>query len=153
MNFLFYDIIDRRQSRANTRRKRPRSGVVLVIIVVFIVVSLALFGLWTRSIVRERDRQSLRQFRVQAERLAEAGIQRASALRTANAAYSEETWSVPAEDLDNVHAAQVRIHVAANQDGNATRYEVTAEYPLGAVRHAQRTKRIERPNPVSAKTS
>jgi Tfp pilus assembly protein PilV len=138
---------------ARARRGKLRSGVVLVTIIVLIVVSLALFGLWTKSIVREHDRQSLQQFRVQAERLAEAGIERARARRSADGTYSEETWSVPAAALDNLHAGQVRIHVTANKDGMATRYEATAEFPVGTIRHAQRTKNIELPNPRPTKTS
>src|SRR3954469_10718316 len=119
MQFATYDNIDAGLPAARADRKNPRSGVVLVTIIVLIVVSLALFALWTKSIVREHDRQSLQQFRVQAERLAEAGIERARALRTTNATYSAETWSVPAAELDNMHAGQVRIHVTPNQDGSA----------------------------------
>src|SRR3954469_16820927 len=122
MRCLIHDQVEHGRMAARARRGKLRSGVVLVTIIVLIVVSLALFGLWTKSIVREHDRLSLQQFRVQAERLAEAGIERARARRSADAAYSEETWSVPAAELDNVHAGQVRIHVTPIQDGSVTRY-------------------------------
>jgi hypothetical protein len=131
----------------------PRNGVVVVIMVVFIALSLTLFGLWTKSLVRGRDRLSMQLFRIQAERLAEAGLDRARARRASDPAYSEETWSVPAAELDSTHNAEVRIRVSALPNKGGLRYEATAEFPAGAVRHAQRTKHVDTPNSGTAKQS
>jgi Tfp pilus assembly protein PilV len=127
-------------------RTAPR-GVVLVAVIVTLTIGLALFAIWARTIVREKRQLANQQFRMQAVRLAEAGIQRARAMRTADPKYENETWSVPAEVLGGRHGAEVRIHVTSEPDATATRYEATAEYPAGAVRRAQITKRIELPNP------
>jgi type II secretory pathway pseudopilin PulG len=128
------------------QRRRPSRGMVVVVMVVFIALSLTLFGLWAQSIVRGRDRLSMQMYRIQAERLAEAGLDRAEAQRASYPTYSEETWSVPAADLDSTHAAQVRIHVTALPNNGGLRYEATAEFPTGQVRKAQKTKKIEIPN-------
>jgi len=137
----------------NNRRASQRHGVVIVVMVVFIALSLALFGLWAQSLVRGRDRLSMQLYRIQAERLAEAGLERAQARRAADPAYSEEVWSVPAADLDSTHTAQVRIRVTALPNNAGLRYEAAAEFPLGQIRHAQRTKKIEVPNPGATKQS
>jgi hypothetical protein len=117
--------------RGHTGRKR---GVVLIAVLVLLSVSLA-----------------TQQFRVQATRLAEAGLQRALSMRATDATYAEETWSVPASQLDNTHAAQVRIRVAPTSGVGGIRFEATAEFPVGALHRAQITKSVEIPNPVPMK--
>src|SRR3954447_22092828 len=91
-------------------RSRPtrRRGIVLVAVLVLFSISLTLFGLWSRTVVRERNSLATRQFRIQTDRLAEAGLQRAISMRATDAKYADEVWSVPATELDNTHAAQVR---------------------------------------------
>src|SRR5215208_4672367 len=95
------------------RRGCNRRGVVLIAVLVLFAVSLTLFGLWSQAVIREHSRLATQQFRVQAVRLAEAGLRRAVSLRANDAKYAEEVWSVPATQLDKTHAAQVRIHVTA----------------------------------------
>jgi hypothetical protein len=134
--------------RSSGKRKR---GVVLVAVIVLFSVSLTLFGLWSQAVVGERNNLATQQFRIQAGRLAEAGVQRAVSLRAADAKYADEVWAVPASELDNAHAAQVRIHVAPTSDAGGIRCEATAEFPVGALRRAQITKSIEIPNPTPTK--
>jgi hypothetical protein len=119
---------------------------VLVAIIVVLSTSLTLFGVWTRTVLRERSRLASQQFQLQAVRLAEAGIHRAIARLAIDPQYQGETWSVLADQLDNTHAAEVRIRIAPNPGANTTRYEATAEFPAGAVRRAQITKSTELPN-------
>ena len=126
-------------------RSAPNRGIAVVAILVVFAVSLLLFGLWSRSVVREHRSLSNQQFRIQAQRLAEAGIERGIAARKANADYAEETWSVPAAQLDKTHAAQVRIHVIPASKSGSIRYEATAEFPVGALHRAQITKSVEIP--------
>ncbi len=80
-------------------------------------------------------------------RLAESGVRRAIVRQSANRAYTEETWSVPAGVLDNVRAAEVRTRVVPTGDSSKLRIAATAEFPLGAVQRAQVTRQIELPNP------
>src|SRR3954469_1738571 len=110
--------------RARRRATRKR-GIVLVAVLVLFTVSLTLFGLWSQAVVREHSRLATQQFRLQAVLLAEAGLERALALRAADAKYADEVWSVPASELDATHAAQVKIHVVPTSDGGGVRYEAT----------------------------
>jgi len=122
---------------------------VLVAIIVALAISLTLFGVWAQSAVREHRQLATGQLRLQAQRLAEAGVRRAIARRASDSQFEGETWSVPADALDKTHAAEVRIQLAPNSDANAIRYAATAEFPVGAIRRVQITKTIEVPNPIS----
>jgi hypothetical protein len=122
-------------------------------VLVLFTISLTLFGLWSRAVIRDRNSLATQQFRLQAERLAEAGLQRAISMRAADAKYADEVWSVPATELDSTHAAQVRIRVSPTSDAGGNRYEATAEFPVGALRRVQITKSVEIPNQAPMKTS
>jgi hypothetical protein len=119
----------------------------LILVIVAVSLSMTLFGLWAQSMVKEHRRFANQQFRIQATRLAEAGVRRAMARRAADSAFTEETWSVPAESLGGTHGATVQIRVGRNDDNTALRYEATAQYPTDATRRAQITKHIEVSNP------
>src|SRR5688572_29155505 len=103
-----YSILGRRGYRGRRR------GVVLVVILVTISISLALFALWAQTIVQDHRRQANQQFRLQATRLAEAGIRRAMARRASDPQFSDEVWVVPAADLVGTHDAKVRIRATPN---------------------------------------
>ena len=122
--------------------RAPR-GVALIVVIVTISISLTLFGLWARNIVRDHRRVENHYFRAQAARLAEAGLKLAIARRAANPEFQEETWSIPAESLDGTHAATVQIRIQPTDDAETLRYEATAQYPTGMERRAQISKRIE----------
>ena len=83
----------------------------LVAIIVVLSISLTLFGIWARAVLRERTRLASQQFQLQAARLAEAGVHRAMMCHAADPQYQGETWSVPADQLDKTHAAEVRIRI------------------------------------------
>jgi Tfp pilus assembly protein PilX len=127
---------------------RRQHGFVMVAVIVLLSVSLTLFGLWSRAVVREHSSLATQQFRLQTGKLAEAGLRRAILQRAANATFSEEVWSVPASELDNTHAAQIRIRVTPTANSGAIHYEATAEYPVGNLYRVQITKSVEIPNPV-----
>jgi hypothetical protein len=139
-----------RFARMQIRACRKR-GVVLVAVIVLLTVSLTLFGLWSQAVLRQRSSLATQQLRLQAGRLAEAGLQRAVVLRAVNATYADEVWSVPASELDNTHAAQVRIRVVPTSIVGGLRYEAKAEFPVGAIHRVQITKSIEIPSSVPMK--
>jgi hypothetical protein len=130
------------QRQLKSGRRRP--GIVMVAVIVTMTISLALFAAWARTIVWEHRRGAQQQFRLQAIRLAEAGIQRAMGQRAADTEYESESWSVPADELGGKYSAVVNIRITTPD--NVTRFEAVAQYPAGAVRRAQITKRIEVPN-------
>ncbi len=127
--------------------RERRRGAVLVTIVALIAIALALFGIWAQTAVREHRRQAYQVLRLQAARLAEAGVRRGTVQREADPEYTGETWTIPAESLGGTHAAEVRIRVTPTDD--AARFEATAQFPAGAIRRAQVTTRLEISNPVS----
>ena len=123
-----------------------RSGIVLVTVIVVFTVALALFGIWAKAAIAHQRQLRSDAWRLQAVRLAEAGVRRGSAQRAADPQFEEETWTVPANMLDGVHAGQVRIRIAPAADSTTWTVQATAEYPAGSFRRAQVTKQIEIPN-------
>lgn len=127
----------------DTGTRGPR-GVVLVTVITVSAICLTLFGLWAQDAMRQHRRWQLLQLRPQAVRLAEAGVRRAIARLAADPTYKQETWRLTAGELRLNRAAEVHISVRPN--GNKTDLvviEATAEYPAGAVRRAQVTRRSE----------
>jgi type II secretory pathway component PulK len=135
---------------ARRRRARPkRSGIVLLAVLVILAVSLTLFGIWARQAVLNRGQLDTQQRRLQAVRLAEAGLKRAIALRAADSKFEEQVWSVPPSDLDQTHAGTVRMAIAPGSSKGTLRYQATAEFPVGEVRSIQITKAVELAEPTS----
>jgi type II secretory pathway component PulK len=125
-----------------------RRGIVLVAVVAVFAISLMLFAVWARAAVGQQRLMRSQQHRAQAVRLAEAGVRRAIARRLADTQFADEVWRVPAEMLDQKNSGQVRIQVTDEDGGDTISYEATAEFPAGAVRHAQITRRVEIPRPI-----
>jgi type II secretory pathway component PulK len=131
-----------------TKSVISRRGIVLVAVVVVFAISLMLFGLWARTAVQQQQQMRSQQYRAQALRLAEAGMRRAVARRAADSQYVEEVWQIPAQLLDQINSAQVRIRVTNEDGADKISYEATSEFPAGAVRRAQVSRRIEISRPV-----
>jgi type II secretory pathway pseudopilin PulG len=123
---------------------RPRGFVLVAVLVVF-AVSLTLFGVWARAAVAQYRRARVQHVRLQATRLAEAGVRRAVAQYGLDRNYKEETWSVPAGVLDRSRAAEVRIRVAPSNEDRNLLFAATAEFPVNVLQRAQITKRIDLP--------
>jgi hypothetical protein len=138
-------MIDHHTQYGRPLRRSPRRGIVLIVILATASICLVLFGLWVKNLVREHGRSVGRQQRVQATRLAEAGLRRAIARRSAEPQFQQEVWNVPAEQLGGRHAGVVELRVKNSENGKADRYEATARYPAEAARRAQVTKHIELP--------
>jgi hypothetical protein len=117
---------------------------VLVIVIVLLSISLTLFAVWAQRIVTKKFQLEMQQKRMQAIRLAEAGIDRARARRAVDSQFDRETWSVPATDLGQARfAGEVRIRIVPGAQEGTTRYEATAEFPAGELRRVQITKTLE----------
>ncbi len=119
----------------------------LIVIIVTISISLTLFGLWAREIVREHRRFAGECHRIQAIALAEAGVQRAIALKTADPQFQQQVWTVPAESLGGRQVAIVQIEVQPGKAPGSTTYTAIAKYPADARIRAQITRRIEVTSP------
>jgi hypothetical protein len=131
---------------------RPaRRSFVVVAVVVVLAMAMTLFALWAQAAVREHRWLDGQALRIEAIRLAEAGLARAEFRHAQDPQYIEETWSIPAADLRGKHAAEVRIRV--ERLGAALRFTATADFPAGTVRRARVTKQIEITNPATGDES
>jgi flagellin-like protein len=115
------------------RRKGLTSVVVLVLLVVLTIIAGALLRL--SSIQRDRLRAAER--RLQAEWLAQAGLDRALFKLASDSKYAGETWELSPADLAidetkrpaNGPAAVVSIKVESSQPQGEKLIEVVADYP------------------------
>jgi type II secretory pathway pseudopilin PulG len=124
------------------RRRRPRALTAVAVLVCLIIVTLVA-GAVLKVALSQRDQTRAAEQRLQAEWLAEAGIQRALARLAAEPGYTGETWEIPPRDLDSVDGAQVAITVArAPGDGRKRDVRVHADYPLDAPRRARHSKQV-----------
>jgi Tfp pilus assembly protein PilX len=140
------------QSRSD-QTLASRRGIVLIAVVALFAISLTLFGVWAQAAVAHQKRLRSQHYRSQAVRLAEAGVRRAVARRLADPQYEAEAWRIPAAMLDTSNAAEVRIRVTAGEAAVTLLYEATAEFPAGAMRRAQITRRIEAIKPATGDQS
>jgi hypothetical protein len=122
-----------------TLHSAPRRGVIMMIVIVCVVVATAICGLLVRMAVLGRSATEAQHRRLQAQWLAEAGIERAVARLAQDPRYSGETWTLPPEDHAAPGAAAdggvVRIVIAPAADQAAAAppgrrlVRVEARYP------------------------
>jgi hypothetical protein len=129
--------------------KRRRPAVILVVLIVVMTIVITLFGLWARQVVSEQRRIEMQAYRLQAVRLAEAGVQRLLATRATTSAARTESWSIPAGTLDGRHTAIVKFQMIPAADGKSTKYVATAEYPAESLRREVVTRSVSVSGPNS----
>ncbi len=133
-----------------TRSDGRRRGFVAAAVVVVLFVLVLLGGGLLRVVwLRHSDLRAAER-RLQAEWLAESGLDRASARLAADPNYPGETWTIPAERLGGRDAATVLIEVRPSP-GHADRRVVRAraDYPTAEPRRARQSREITvvlRPN-------
>jgi hypothetical protein len=116
----------------------PRGGAAMV----FVLILLLVISMISASVVRAavaQHRQRLRdELRAQTVRLAQAGWQRAVRKLRSDADYAGETWRIESDAFRTDSRAEVRIEIAADENGSARRrLKVVADYPLD---HPSRTR-------------
>jgi Tfp pilus assembly protein PilX len=126
-----------------TRTPHRRRGMVLIIFLVCLAVAAAMIAATARiALTAHRATQTV-SFSAQARLLAESGAERAAAKLTSDAAYSGETWTIPAVELGGQDAGVVRIQVkpAAGEEKRRT-VTVQADFPDDPVHYARQEKEI-----------
>lgn len=120
-----------------------RRGVILLVVLVCLAVAAGVFVVLVKQVAAQRHWLQTSQWGVQAQWLAEAGVERAVARLAANADYAGETWNIPAGELAGGQAAVVRIRTEtiADQPGRRT-IRVEADYPDDAQRRCRKVKQI-----------
>ena len=89
---------------------------------------------------------------LQAQWLAEAGVERAAARLSADANYRGETWTISAKELAGANDGAVRINVEKDAGrANRRRVSVEADYPDDPVHRCRWQKQIvlDRREPTS----
>ncbi len=122
----------KRQRPPTAPMPSPRRGSAIV----FALVALFVASLMIASLLRTASmshRQLLRdEFRTQAHLLADAGGERALAQLRKQPDFTDEVWTVPADQLGFERTAVVRLKVITDPVRSAKRIvAITAEYPAG----------------------
>jgi type II secretory pathway component PulK len=138
------------QRREYRALRGHRRAAVLIVLILVMTVAVTLFGLWARQVISEQRRMETQAYRLQAVRLAEAGVQRILAIRASDLAAHGESWPIPPDQLDGRHAAVVRLQALPAADGKSMKYVATAEYPAESLRREVVTRSISvrRPTPT-----
>lgn len=92
-----------------TRPRSPRRGGALIIALVLLTVASLLGVVVVRSVIAHARQLQRTPWRLQAEALVEAGLNRAAAQLATSPDYAGETWRIPAADLGDRFAARVDI--------------------------------------------
>jgi hypothetical protein len=120
-----------------------RRGMVAVAIVAILIVLVILSGSLLRVIwLRHADLRASER-RLQAEWLAESGLDRAAAKLALDPGYKGETWAIAASDLGGRDEATVKIVVSSvpgKPDRRAVR--VAADYPVDEPRRHRQSREL-----------
>jgi hypothetical protein len=122
------------------RRQHQRSGSIVIVALVCLVVVMGLAASMIQGAMRDRRHmRTLRDLR-QTELLVEAGVDRAAFRLADDADYRGETWDVPAEEIVGRGAGRVVIEASRDGDDKPWQVRVAAEYPLGGETSIRRTR-------------
>lgn len=128
------------RNRSTTKSSRRAGAVLIVAIVSLIVTSLILASLvQLAAICHQQERAE--QIRLQAQWLAESGIERAADRLAADPKYAGESWQIAATDFDSGAEGKVEISIAAETNGNQ-KITAIAIYPSNASNFAKITKQV-----------
>ena len=120
---------------------RRRPGVVTVAVLIGLVLVALIGGALLRTGLVQRRQIQMEERRLQAEWLAESGLERAAARLAGAPAYCGETWEVPAADLGGPWAGLVLIAVEPVEAQPTRRtVRVQADYPKGIEPRARQRK-------------
>lgn len=137
-------MISKRRQRVLLFERRPdaarrRGTVVAAALVEFVVAAAILFGV-LQSVVGH-DRQMIKaRHEVQAQWLAQAGIDRAVAQLRKSESYRGEIWHVPADELDGLDAAEVQIRVEPAEKSGELHLAVEARNPSDPIHGVKQTR-------------
>lgn len=123
-------------------RQRPARGIALLWVVALLTLVLLLVGVVARSLVAAHREQRDRFRQLQAEFLAESGLERAAAKLAQARDYPGETWSLAADDHLNAPATVViAVETPADQP-QQRRISITAQYGVSDVHRAVTSKQV-----------
>ncbi len=122
------------------RKNRPHRGMLAIAVLVCLLIVIAIAGTLIRAATAQRDEARAVERRLQAEWLAEAGLQRAIARLATDPKYQGETWNLEPRDLDAPDGASVTITVESDPTNRTIR--ARADYPRDPPRRARCTREM-----------
>lgn len=133
-----------KRTGGNSARNDPfaprRRGAFLVVTMICLILSAVLIGSLLKTALAQHRQMIYEQQRLQANWLAEAGLERAANRLASDSKYAGETWSLPPDSFAGQGAAEVRIKINPVDGRSAARTVfVEAEFPAGFDRHARRS--------------
>ena len=133
---------DQRQQGVSGRPV-DRRGAVLLVALICTLVAVMLFGTLLKIAVTGHGQLRNEERRVQADWLAEAGVERAAALLESNPDYAGETWQIAPQEFGGRFSGTVRIVVETNPNQPEHRVvSVQSHYPAGMEQSFQSRKRV-----------
>ena len=134
-------MISNRAHRSGSNDSFRRPGLVSVaVLIALIIIAIIGAGLLKVALARRAEVQ-VEERRLQAEWLAESGVERALARLSASGDYAGENWEIPSEDLGGRGPATVAIQVnrAADQPDHR-KVRVQADYPSGSTLRSRQSR-------------
>jgi hypothetical protein len=133
------DLLSCRDNRC-LRPTTCRPGIVLIVVLAVLAVATLTFVSVARLALAQRQQARVEWWKLQADWLAEAGLERAAATLKLNPAYQGETWKLAPDDLGGPEGGAVVITVepAPRPDRRTIRAEaVDPDDPIDRARHAK----------------
>jgi Tfp pilus assembly protein PilX len=122
------------------RRRRSRGGFAMPFALACLVVAALITGTVYQSINLQRQAQRAGERAVQAEWLAESGLERAAARLRASPEYAGETWRIAEDEETGFLGGVVVITVAPSGSAEARQVAVEARYPDDPLQSARRDR-------------
>jgi Tfp pilus assembly protein PilX len=120
-----------------------RHGMVLFLVLGCIAVAAVLLTIGVKLAVTNHRITRTFGWNVQAQLLAESGVQLAAAKLSGDSSYAGETWKIPAENLDGIDAATVKIEVKSIDDQSKSRLVIVqAVFPDDPYERVQYNKEL-----------
>ncbi|HEY1599296.1 MAG TPA: hypothetical protein VGG64_06820 [Pirellulales bacterium] len=133
--------IHRTTQRGIARRRVARRGVALIaVLCCLMVAAVVVLNMLRSTIMEQRQLRGQRQH-LQAERLAEAGLERGLAQLQQSSTYAGEIWRITAVELGGASAGAVTIRVEPLKDRPQERtILVQADYPDDPLHRVRKTR-------------
>jgi type II secretory pathway pseudopilin PulG len=140
-----------------TRARKPSRGMTVVAVLVCLIIVTLISGAVLKVSVAHRELARSQERRLQAEWLAESGVDRAMARLAEDREFTGETWSLSDNDLGRSEQAprgasptpavapEAQITITVERVpafANRRRVHVQADYPLDAPRRSRHSKEI-----------